>query len=57
METPHRRERGNRGSPGEGPAPLALPQVRRQWPVIRRHLGFLALAALLGVALGAGSRR
>ncbi|MFH9247681.1 DMT family transporter [Streptomyces lydicus] len=32
-------------------APLALPQVRRQWPVIRRHLGFLALAALLGVAL------
>ncbi|MFI1616308.1 DMT family transporter [Streptomyces lydicus] len=21
-------------------APLALPQVRRQWPVIRRHLGF-----------------
>jgi drug/metabolite transporter (DMT)-like permease len=32
-------------------APLALPQVRRQWPVIRRHLGFLALAALLGVTL------
>ncbi|MFJ9851670.1 DMT family transporter [Streptomyces sp. NPDC101150] len=32
-------------------APLALPEVRRQWPAIRRHLGFLALAALLGVAL------
>ncbi|MGW1372734.1 DMT family transporter [Streptomyces sp. NPDC002446] len=32
-------------------APLALPQVRRQWPAIRRHLGFLALAALLGVTL------
>ncbi|MGD3107227.1 DMT family transporter [Streptomyces sp. YGL11-2] len=32
-------------------APVALPQVRRQWPVIRRHLGFLALAALLGVTL------
>ncbi|MFI0150860.1 EamA family transporter [Streptomyces lydicus] len=28
-------------------APLALPQVRRQWPDIRRHLGYLALAALL----------
>lgn len=32
-------------------APLALPKVRRQWPAIRRHLGFLALAALLGVTL------
>ncbi|MFG2207614.1 DMT family transporter [Streptomyces sp. NPDC048638] len=32
-------------------APLALGQVRRQWPVIRRHLGFLAVAALLGVTL------
>ncbi|GGU56304.1 membrane protein [Streptomyces albospinus] len=32
-------------------APVALPQVRRQWPVIRRNLGFLALAALLGVTL------
>ncbi|WP_407555781.1 DMT family transporter [Streptomyces sp. Pv4-95] len=32
-------------------APLALPQVRRQWPVIRRHLPFLAAAALLGVTL------
>lgn len=32
-------------------APLALGQVRRQWPVIRRHLGFLSLAALLGVTL------
>ncbi|KPC58983.1 DMT family transporter [Streptomyces chattanoogensis] len=32
-------------------APLAAAPVRRQWPVIRRHLGFLALAALLGVTL------
>ena len=32
-------------------APLAIPQVRRQWPVIRRHLPFLAAAALLGVTL------
>ncbi|MFE1773019.1 DMT family transporter [Streptomyces sp. NPDC059008] len=30
-------------------APFALAQVRRQWPAVRRHLGFLALAALLGV--------
>ncbi|MFE6689873.1 DMT family transporter [Streptomyces sp. NPDC057743] len=32
-------------------APFALGQVRRQWAVIRAHLGFLALAALLGVTL------
>ncbi|MGW2629722.1 DMT family transporter [Streptomyces chattanoogensis] len=32
-------------------APVAAAQVRRQWPVIRRHLGFLTLAALLGVTL------
>lgn len=32
-------------------APLAWPQVRRQWPAIRRGLGFLTLAALLGVTL------
>ncbi|MFH8573134.1 DMT family transporter [Streptomyces sp. NPDC017993] len=32
-------------------APMALPQVRRQWPVIRPHLPFLAAAALLGVTL------
>ncbi|MFF2808630.1 DMT family transporter [Streptomyces sp. NPDC058000] len=32
-------------------APFALGQVRREWSVIRRHLGFLALAALLGVTL------
>ncbi|MEU7641198.1 MULTISPECIES: DMT family transporter [unclassified Streptomyces] len=32
-------------------APFALGQVRREWAVIRRHLGFLALAALLGVTL------
>ena len=32
-------------------APLALPQVRAQWPAIRRHLGFLTTAALLGVTL------
>ncbi|WEB42572.1 DMT family transporter [Streptomyces yunnanensis] len=32
-------------------APFAWGQVRGEWPVIRRHLGFLALAALLGVTL------
>ncbi|GAA3175661.1 DMT family transporter [Streptomyces ramulosus] len=32
-------------------APLTLPEVRRQWPVIRRHLPHLAGAALLGVTL------
>ncbi|MCB5906695.1 DMT family transporter [Streptomyces sp. SF28] len=32
-------------------APFTLPQVRRQWPAVRRHLGYLAAAALLGVAL------
>nr|WP_260693394.1 EamA family transporter [Streptomyces sp. BHT-5-2] len=32
-------------------APFALGPVRRDWPVIRRHLGFLAVAALLGVTL------
>ncbi|MEU9119456.1 DMT family transporter [Streptomyces sp. NPDC048506] len=32
-------------------APFAAPHIRRQWPVIRRHLGFLTLAALLGVTL------
>nr|WP_261957122.1 DMT family transporter [Streptomyces nigrescens] len=32
-------------------APFAVGRVRREWPVIRRHLGFLTLAALLGVTL------
>lgn len=32
-------------------APFAAGPVRREWPVIRRHLGFLTLAALLGVTL------
>ncbi|WP_030415540.1 DMT family transporter [Streptomyces sp. NRRL S-1448] len=32
-------------------APFAAGRVRREWPVIRRHLGFLTLAALLGVTL------
>ncbi|MFD7921693.1 EamA family transporter [Streptomyces sp. NPDC059740] len=32
-------------------APLAVRHVRRDWPVIRRHLGFLSLAAVLGVTL------
>ncbi|MEU4844164.1 DMT family transporter [Streptomyces gilvosporeus] len=32
-------------------APFALGQVRRQWPQLRRHLGYLATAALLGVTL------
>ncbi|MFG3118519.1 DMT family transporter [Streptomyces sp. NPDC048197] len=32
-------------------APFAAGRVSREWPVIRRHLGFLTLAALLGVTL------
>ncbi|MFD8548452.1 DMT family transporter [Streptomyces sp. NPDC059649] len=32
-------------------APFAVGRVRREWPVVRRHLGFLTLAALLGVTL------
>lgn len=32
-------------------APVALPQARRQWPVIRRHLGFLTMSALLGITV------
>lgn len=32
-------------------APFALPALRAQWPVIRRHLGILLLLALTGVAL------
>ncbi|NLU68445.1 DMT family transporter [Streptomyces sp. HNM0574] len=31
--------------------PLALRPLRREWPVLRRHLGFVSLAALLGVTL------
>ena len=32
-------------------APFALPALRAQWPVIRRHLGILLLLAAAGVAL------
>ena len=31
--------------------PVGLPHIRRDWPAIRRHLGFLAAVALLGVTL------
>lgn len=31
--------------------PFAVRHVRREWPALRQHLGFLALAALLGVTL------
>ncbi|MEU8681084.1 EamA family transporter [Streptomyces sp. NPDC048611] len=32
-------------------APFAIPHIRRDWPVVRRHLGFLSVVALLGVTL------
>ena len=35
-------------------APFALPHLRGQWPVIRRHFGFLLFLAFMGVALFQG---
>ncbi len=32
-------------------APFAIPHIRRDWPAVRRHLGFLSIVALLGVTL------
>ncbi|MEG2173343.1 MAG: DMT family transporter [Desulfovibrionaceae bacterium] len=31
--------------------PMALPHLRREWPVIRQHLGYLAFMALMGISL------
>lgn len=31
--------------------PLALPHLRREWPVIRQHFGYLAFMGLVGISL------
>ncbi len=31
--------------------PIALPQVKAQWPLLKKHTGYLAITALLGVTL------